>query len=269
MVHSSEKEKIEQLRSILLQRDRVALQRLEDILDHEEQLSERITPIIEKQLLEFQEHFPKSYQLAVDKIIERKLKSSQDDLLNLLYPIMGKMIRKYIAQQLQALKESVERQIRQSFYEKIKARFYGVSEGDLIISQAAQSRVEEAYVISQHSGILLGSASTNKIIDKEMIAGMLTAIKAFVQDAYLRNDVELGLVDYGEYQIIIQDLYSYYIALAVNGQLSAAEKEDLSKQMLTFADKELSRKIDPDNPSFHLHVKEKLQSYFIKGETKK
>lgn len=264
MLDSSEKKKIEKLRSILLQKDRVKIQQLEETLSQRDKLSEKVVPIIEQQLEEYEQRFPAAYRSVVDNIIERKLKESQEDLLNLLYPILGTMIRKYIAQQLQQLKENIERQLRQSFLTRLKARFFGIADSELIISKAASSRVVEAYVIQQHSGVLLGSASSGKTIDKDMIAGMLTAIKAFVQDAFKRSDAQLELIDYGEYQILIQDMYSYFIALAVSGQLSSEEKNNLSEQMLTFADRELSIKIKPDDPSFHYHVKQKLEQYFIK-----
>jgi hypothetical protein len=264
MLKPSESQQIDVIRTILLEKDRAELKRLENILEREDLLSERVSPIIEKELDAFEQHLPRTYHLAVEKIIERKLRASQDELLDVLYPLMGKMIRKYIAQQLQALKESVEQQVRQSFFGRLRAKVFGVRESDLIISEAIHSRVEEAYVIEQHSGILIGSASSQHTIDKELIAGMLTAIKAFVQDAFKRGEVSLEMINYGDYQIVIQDLYSYYIALAINGQLTAKEKQDMSKQMLNFAEKELMKKIDADDPAFHLYLKEKLHRYFIK-----
>ena len=265
MVHPSEKHKIETIRKILLQQDRQALQEVEDTLNHPDKLAEKVNPIIANQLDAFQKEFPKTYRLAVEQIIERKLQASQEDLLNVLYPIMGKMIRKYLAQQLQALKESVENQIRQSFLGRLKAYLFGVKESDMIISQAIQSRVQEAYVIQQHSGLLLGSASasSSQTLDKDMLAGMLTAIKAFVQDAFVQSDVDLELINYGDYQILIQDCYSYYIALAVKGQLTNKEKEKYMELLLKFAENELNIKIDPDNPAFHLKMKTKLKQYFI------
>lgn len=254
---------LDEIRDILLRKDRDALQRLEGILERRELLSERVVPIIEEQLEQFKEHFPYAYRQAVERLIERKLRESQEELLNLIYPILGKMIRRYIAQQLQALRENVEAQLRQSFLGRLRARFSGLRESDLLISQAAGLRVEEAYVIAQHSGLLLGSASLHPTIDKDLIAGMLTAIKSFAVDAFQRGDAELEMINYGDYQILIQDFYSFYIALAVNGALTAGEKEKLSGQIFNFANRELSRKIDPDDPAIHLHLQEKLRSYFI------
>jgi len=267
--HHSDQQQIEQIREILLRKDRHALQRLEEILNSPGEMARRVLPIIEEQLEEFESHFPQAYRLAVEKLIERKLKQSQDELLDLLYPIMGKMIRKYIAQQLQALRESVENQVRQSFLGRLRARLFGVKESDMIISMAAESRVEEAYVVEQNSGLLIGSASLHPTIDKELIAGMLTAIKSFVVDAFQQGDAELEMVNYGHFQILIQDFYTFYIALAINGTLTAQEKEKLSGQMLEFANRELARKIDPDNPVFHLHLQEKLRAYFIHSKDPK
>lgn len=263
-MNPNDQEKIETLRTILLKNDRAVLHKIEDLLNHPDQLSAKVRPIIERELEVYQEKFPATYRLAVENIIERKLKASQDELLDVMYPILGKMIRKYIAQQLQSLKENIEKQLHQSFIGRLKARFFGVSDSELIMHQAIASRVEEAYVIQQYSGLLLGSASNQETIDKDLIGGMLTAIKSFVQDAYQQSDIGLEMIDYGSYQILIQDLYTYYIALAINGSVTAQERENLSQLMLTFADKELNRKIAPDDPGFHLHVKQKLHQYFIK-----
>lgn len=259
-----DRRKLELLRNILFQEEKQQIERIDAILQQREPLAERVTPIIEEELEKFEQHFPKTYQLAVDRIIERKLEQSQAQLIDLLYPIIGKMIRKYLALQLQQLRESLEQQVQQSFFGRLRDRLAGVRESDRIISMVAATRVEEAYVIEQHSGLLLGSASSSTVVDREMIAGMLTAIKSFVEDAFQKGDTTLETINYAGYQIVVQDFHTFYLALAINGSLTAKEYDELCEHLLVFAQRELSEGVKADDPRQHARLEKALRHYFMK-----
>ncbi|NBC08459.1 MAG: hypothetical protein GVY26_14790 [Bacteroidetes bacterium] len=259
-----DRRKLELLRNILFQEEKQQIERIDAILQQREPLAERVTPIIEEELEKFEQHFPKTYQLAVDRIIERKLEQSQAQLIDLLYPIIGKMIRKYLALQLQQLRESVEAQVQQSFLGRLRERMTGVRESDRIMSMAAATQIEEAYVVEQHSGLLLGSASSGTVVDREMIAGMLTAIKSFVEDAFQKGETNLETINYAGYQIVVQDFHTLYIALAINGSLTSKEYDELCEQLLTFAQRELSGGVKVDDPRQHARLEKALRHYFMK-----
>lgn len=258
-----ERQQIEKLRAILLEKDREVIERIQHLLDDQEELAQHLAPILEERLAVFQRHFPKAYRQSVEKIVEQKLEQSQAELLDILYPIMGKMIRKYIAQQLQDLREGVEKQLKNSFLGRLQARLKGVKEADLILHHAAAVRVEEAFVIEQLSGLLIGNASASVTVDKDVLAGMLTAIKMFVVNAFKQAEVELELIQYGDYQILIHDFYTYYVVLAIKGSLTTAERQILSEKILTFAQNEMNQSWNVQDPLFHLLLKEKLYHYFM------
>ena len=88
---------------------------------------------------------------------------------------------------------------------------------------------------------LIGSASRETTLDQDVIAGMLTAIKAFVEDAFKREKEDLESIQYGTYKIILQNFHSYYIAMAISGILSSAEKDQLGNRLLNFADTHLKQ----------------------------
>ncbi|MBV6652547.1 MAG: hypothetical protein KI786_02260 [Mameliella sp.] len=258
---------LQQLRTILLRPEQERITHIHNILEEKEPLAERVVPIIEEQLSEFEEHFPKAYQLAVDRMVEQKIRASQDEIIEVLYPVLGTMIRKYIAQQLQELRANVEEQLEKSFLARLRDRLFkrgGAGEADLILRNAALPRVREAYVIEQHSGLLLGSATTEEVVDKELIAGMLTAIKSFVVDAFRRGATQLELIEYAGYQILIQDFHTYFIALAVEGKMTTKEQQELSDQIATFVQNELTRKVKAEDASLHLHLGKTLRAYFMK-----
>jgi flagellar motor component MotA len=75
-------------------------------------------------------------------------------------------------------------------------------------------------------------------MDKDMISGMLTAIKSFVEDAFSGGAQNLEAIEYELYTIHIQNFFSYYIAVVVSGNYSRTFESDLENELL-----ELSKKL--------------------------
>lgn len=262
--HSStaeEKLLLEQLREALLHEDRKALAELRHVLNTREELEHRINPIIEEHLLDLEKNFPDTYLQVVQKIVDQRMKQKQDELINIIYPRLGLMVRKYISDEFRLLKERIQENIRRTSRSVFWSKRRRAEE---IILESGISIVEEAYIVSHESGLLLGSASSAETVDKDMIAGMLTAIKAFVEDAFKRTDEELQGIRYGGYEIMIQNFFNYYIALAINGSISEQERDDLAEKMLQFAAKELNYDLQEPDPVFYAKMKTQLEAYFIK-----
>jgi len=259
----SEQRKLQELRNILLRDEREELQRIGDLLEDPDAFSDRIAPLIDEKLNQLQQRFPKHYEKTVRRLVDQRLEQSQDELLNVIYPVLGKMIRKYIQHEFELLRERIDETIDQSFIGRLKARFFGIKESDLILSQLADTTIEEVYVIQRGSGLLMGSASRQKMLNKDVIAGMLTAIKSFVEDAFQRGQEDLEMIQYETYQIFIQNFHSYYIAVAINGSLSASQRDKLAEDLLTFAEKELKKLVRTVDNKTNLRIRQKLEQYFI------
>ncbi|MEM9849724.1 MAG: hypothetical protein AAF847_17675, partial [Bacteroidota bacterium] len=105
---------MDQLRSIILREDRFELERLRATLDDQEKLSQKISPILEERIAFLKQEFPTEFKAIVDDLIEEKLKASQQEILDVIYPVMGKMIKKYIQHQFELLRESINEQIERS-----------------------------------------------------------------------------------------------------------------------------------------------------------
>lgn len=252
---------LKQLREALLHEDRAAIADIRRILDSREELSERIDPIIEQHLQTLEENFPDAYVRVVQKIVDKRLHQKQDELINIIYPRLGLMIRKYITNEFRLLRERLDQRMRRSplsFLWKNRKKT-----SDEIIADLRPSIVEEVYIISHESGLLLGSASSAETADKDMIAGMLTAIKAFVEDAFKRTDEELRGIQYGNYEIIVHNFFNYYIAVAIAGTISEKERDELAEKMLTFATRELNLDLQEPDPVFYSRIKKQLEAYFI------
>lgn len=258
--HHSDQDRLRQLQDILLRQDRA------ELLAIKQQLRQRdltVQQMIDDKLVYFQTHFPVEFEAALNQVIDRRLENSQDKLLDAIYPVMGKMIRKYIALQFAQLQEKIDQQLNQGMIGRLRNLFSGVKESDIVMSQASASGVEEVFVIQKYSGILLGNASAETTINSDVIAGMLTAIKGFVEDAFKREDEDLEMIQYGSYSIIIQNFYSYYLAIAVKGKLSSVQKDDLYSRSLELGEQRLPKLLaDPENNT-SLLINQQLKATFF------
>jgi len=68
------------------------------------------------------------------------------------------------------------------------------------LSQLDSPEVHEVYLVQRESGLLLGSYAKEKNTDQDVIAGMLTAIKSFAEDAFNRGKEDLEMIQYENYK---------------------------------------------------------------------
>ena len=264
----SEVQLMSQLREILLKEDRSTLTELQEILNNKSLLSGRVNPIIEEHLDFLKHNFPKEYAKIVDRLIEQKLRDSQQQILDIVYPVMGKMITKFVNLQMQQLKEGIDAQIngifsRQGFVKHIKNRILGVKTADMLIAAADKPILEEIFVIERDSGLMFGSAALFPSVNRDVVAGMLTAIKSFVEDAFERDNEDLEMIQYGTYRILLQNYPFYYFALALSGTVSASESEILRGQIVDFIDKTDNLRVAEVTDESQNRISQLLEEHFI------
>ncbi|WP_062053737.1 hypothetical protein [Aquimarina longa] len=222
---------------------------LHKIVHQKKELSYKVDPIIDEKLEEFVQEIPKTLGPTITEALREEIKNSQDAVVEALFPIIGKMIKKYIAHEMKLLSENISNKTKKAFsfrnwFRKTKAKVQGISDGDIALSDYAKPRLIQMFVIEKNSGILLADYSplSDNTVDKEMVAGMLTAIKSFVEDAFQGGDQNLELIEYELYTIHIQNFYSYYVAAVVSGAYTMMFKEVLEDQIIDFAKNHVSNK---------------------------
>lgn len=241
-----DKQKFEVLKDILFEDARKRNEELsrkvnaiDEVISDRKKLEPRIAPILEDQVDYLEKNFPTLFGTAITASIRKQIKESQDEVVDALYPILGKMIKKYISRELALLSERVDRQLERAFswegwVTRIKGWFGGVSEKDMIMKELARPELEEVFVIHQDSGLLIGSYTKNNTLDQDMIAGMLTAIKAFVKEAFRGGSQELETIEYENYKVVISNLRSFYVVLVITGSMNANFKSQLDDILADF-----------------------------------
>lgn len=92
------------------------------------------------------------------------------------------------------------------------------------------------FLIEKDTGFLIENISKNHSLDPNLIAGMLTAIKNFMADAFIKNEQTVEFIHYEFNTICVKDFYSYYLAVVVNGVVDAKFKTNLDNSFLEFAE---------------------------------
>ncbi|WP_452224061.1 cell envelope biogenesis protein OmpA [Lacinutrix chionoecetis] len=263
-------ERLSILKDILLTDEREYAQKVEEklriveeVINKQNKLSERVNPIIDEKLNNFVIEIPKTLGPTITEALKTEIKNSQDAVVEALFPIIGKMIKKYVQHEMQILSEQINAKMNSAFtFEGLKRKFKskrtGVSEGDLILQELAQPIVEQIMVIEKGSGIIISEYSKTQAIDEDMVSGMLTAIKSFAEDAFEKSDQELQYIEYNTFHIHLQNFSSYYIAVVISGPFNILFKDKLEDKLFDFAKNYINKEDLEDKDSFS----KKLKLYF-------
>ncbi len=248
-----ENDKLEILKDILFadehefeQRISERVETLERTINERKQLSEKVDPIVEQQINDFKESIPTTLGPVITATLKEEIKNSRDEVVDALYPILGKMIKKYVAQEMKLLSEKIDGQL--SFFSRWKRKFRSLTSGkkeeDLMMGDLAAAKIEQVLLIEKDSGILKASYVKSQAMDEEMISGMLTAIKSFVEDAFNQRDQNLEHIEYELYNIHLQSFATHYIAVVISGNYVTRSKDLVQDLIFDFYNSFMAMNLD-------------------------
>ena len=235
-------ERLEVLKEILLTDDREFVdkitRKIEALEKEQASLPERVHPVLDVRLKTFIDEIPQKLGPTITEALRTEIKKSQDAVAEALYPVMGLMIKKYVQNEIEKLNESINAGLSNAFsfkniFKSKKARAKDVAQA---MYNTREAKIEHILVIEKDSGLLKASYSKSQILDQDMVAGMLTAIKAFVEDAFLDNsDTSLQQIKYDLHTIHLQNFSSYYIAAVLSGIYDTRTRDRFEEVLFKFA----------------------------------
>lgn len=249
----NERERLEVLKDILFTEDRDYVEKitdrivqLEQILHDRNKLSGKVDPIVSAQLDAFTKSIPDTLGPVITATLKEEIKHHKDEVVDALYPVLGKMIKKYIAQEMKVLSEKIDDQFSfvKSAKRKIRSIFGNAKEEDLLLHELSMAKIEQVFLIERESGILKGGYSKTETIDEELISGMLTAIKSFVEDAFNKGGQSLELIEYELYHIHIQSFVTHYVAVVISGNYLTRSKNKVQDLIFNFYNKYMAMNLD-------------------------
>lgn len=219
-----EKDHFEQLRNLILESDR------ENYAEQNERILAKLNE------LEDELNDPEKFAAVIQQ--------SKAEIIDVLGPVLGKMMKKFIASEITRIKENIEKQSKAIFSfeflkQTIKNKMAGVSKGDAAIDQAMGGSLLQIFVIDKNSGLLIGEYSPQNILEPDLVAGMLSAIKSFVESAFGQENSELESLEYSSYKILLYNFNRFYFACVMEGFIDAQLRAQLQDDFLDLTDQEL------------------------------
>lgn len=235
--------------------------KIDDSLENREVPEGELSQIIDKMV----EVMPERLGPTITTTLKVQIRESKDEVVQALFPIIGQMIKKYVAQEIAVLSEKIDRQLERAFSLenlklRMKAMVSGVSYADLILQKSGEAQIQQLFIIEEYSGMLMASYSRKKTMDQDMIAGMLTAIKSFANEAFDQQEQQLETITYDSLTIYVQSFNKFYLAVAMSGTMSAEFKRKLDQTILSFIKDVTAKMTDLD----HKKMEKKIEQYFKK-----
>jgi outer membrane protein OmpA-like peptidoglycan-associated protein len=166
--------------------------------------------------------FAKAIAPEIGAAIKEQIILERDAMVDALYPVIGNTVSKYIAEAIKTINQKVENAFSiEGIKRKIRAKMQGVSEAELIFKESMPFAVQAIFLIHKISGLLIAEVQPNQqILEAEMMAGMLTAIRSFVNDCIAQSGEvsELDQIEYGNSKIILEVAGYCYLAVVVTGE---------------------------------------------------
>lgn len=155
--------------------------------------------------------------------IKQQIELEKGAMSDALYPIIGSTIFKSIADTMRAIDEKLEKALSfEGINRKFRAKLQGVSEAELLLKETTPLTVKAAFLIHKESGLLIAGVQNPEAeqLESDMVAGMLTAIRDFVNDCIAQSGsiAEVDSIAYGQSKILLEVAGYCYLAVVIQGE---------------------------------------------------
>lgn len=149
------------------------------------------------------------------------------ELFDLIYPVVGRLIAAKIAEAFRAMVNYVNDRLESSlslamWRYRFKSVRSGVPLAEIIMRESLPCFIDEIFLITKKSSILVGHASRTeeKSVDRDLVAGMLSAINDFLKTSFKNGASGANEIQFGDYRIMIYESAHFYAAVVAYGSPS-------------------------------------------------
>ncbi|MEG4443933.1 OmpA family protein [Microcoleus sp. AT9_B5] len=203
--------------------DALAQQIVNSPADIAKAIAPEIGLAIKEQIRLDQESIAQALAPEMGKAITAQIKLERDSMVDALYPVIGSTISRYMAEAIKTINEKVSNALSvEGVQRKIRSKVQGVSEAELILKESVPFTVQAAFLIHKASGLIISEVQNSESyqLESEMVAGMLTAIRSFVNECIVQpGEVsELNQIEYGDSKIMLEVAGYCYMAVVIKGE---------------------------------------------------
>lgn len=194
--------------------------------EDKEGICSALAPIIPSavnyQILSNPGEFARAIAPEMSAAIKEQIEIERDTMVDALYPVMGGTFYKYLSEAMRAIDQKVENSLSpEGISRKIRARSQGISEAELIFKESMPFTIQAMFLIHKASGLVIAEVQPfgKQQLESDMVAGMLTAIRSFVNDCIMQSGEisELDRIEYGHCDILLEVAGYCYLAVVTQG----------------------------------------------------
>jgi len=170
-----------------------------------------------------------------EQAIRTSIKKDRQIFVDVLFPVMGPAIRKAIAATIQGLIQNFNQILEHSFSIKgLRWRLEALRTrrpfAEVVLLNTLVYQVEQVFLIHRESGVLIEHvvAKTAASQNPDLVSGMLTAIRDFVQDSFgAAQEDTLDTFQVGRRKVWIEHGAHAMLALVISGNPSVHLRETM------------------------------------------
>ena len=168
---------------------------------------------------------PKALADPVQKSLFVAIHHNRDEVADVIFPVIGPAIRRAISQALSHLVENTNRVLEdslslRSLAWRVEAMRTGRPLAEVALVHSLQYEVEQVFLIHRESGLLIRHAAGLRTLTQppEVVSGMLTGIRDFVQDSFGSSDDDgVRRLEVGDRTVWVEQRGSAILAAVVKG----------------------------------------------------
>jgi outer membrane protein OmpA-like peptidoglycan-associated protein len=186
---------------------------------------------------EVSEHSQLSQTIAplVVTTIKTELRNSQDEMVEALYPITGRLVKSYVASAMKDLTDQMNRRLEQNpVMLRLQSLTTGRSVGELALAGTQDFDVKELYLIRRGSGELVARWPDTPISGREQaMSGTLAAVNEFANEAFSAGQSSLRQIDLGDEEVYLRGSPIYLLAARCSGQAPKSIEQSIDDTFLS------------------------------------
>lgn len=182
------------LRNLLLEPERTHLEQLEQKIDSATLTARNVSHVLPEAIVlrgEGDRQLTTALAPHVSSALTATVRKKPHMIVDAISPIMGPAIRQAIANALRGMVQSLNQTLEHTMtfrglQWRLEAFRSGRPFGEVVLLHTLLYRVEQVFLIHKDTGLLLShaAAESTAVQDQSLVSGMLTAIRAFVQDSF-------------------------------------------------------------------------------------
>lgn len=209
-----------------------------------ERMTASVSEVISEALrrAEVSKHSELSQTIAplVVTTIKTELRNSQDEMVEALYPITGRLVKSYVASAMKDLSDQMNRRLEQNpIMLRLQSLTTGRSVGDLALAGTQDFEVNELYLIRRGTGELIAHWPEMLISGREhAMSGVLSAVNEFANEAFSADQASLRHIDLGGEEVYLRGSPLYLLAARCSGQAPRSIEQTVDDALLFAVEKQ-------------------------------